>query len=302
MRAATSIPRHRTSALLAAALCAVGLPLFSGCGTPLPGTTYRYATGDESMLGQKTYHAEEFFSGRQLEVARAIEAGNMPLVRQWAQGTDLTAPGQRNMTLMWFAIIRYNYSAVKTLVELGVDPDTQVAKGLGSALDVALIPRKDSNNQSGIRLLQAMLDGGLSPNYKTPGQTPLLQRAAGPGGGVLTVVQLLIERGADINARDSIGNTALSKSITSMNLEIALYLVNRGADFSTNTTNGVSVTWAVYKELGRQAPGPVRTKVEQLRDLMIQKSAKWPPDPPEVVRDQMRTQGITPAVPWGKTR
>jgi hypothetical protein len=32
---------------------------------------------------------------------------------------------------------------------------------------------------------------------------------------------------------------------------------------------------------------------------MIQKGAKFPPDPPEVVRDRMRAQGLKPAVPPG---
>jgi len=255
------------------------------------------------MFGSTVYRAEEFFSGRQLEIARAINANDMALVRQLAPGTDLSAPGQKGMTLMWFAMPpgRPNFEAVKTLVALGVDPDKQIAQGIGSALDATILPRKDPNDQTGIRLLQAMLDGGLSPNYKTKYQTSLLQRAAGAGYGSLAAVQLLLERGADINARDSIGGTALTQAIGT-HPEIVLYLVNRGADANTNLTNGVTVGWSVYKRLERLAPGTMRTQHEQLRDLMIKKGMKWPPDPPEVVRDQMRAQGFTPAVPPGHKR
>jgi hypothetical protein len=46
----------------------------------------------------------------------------------------------------------------------------------------------------------------------------------------------------------------------------------------------------------------MRPQYEQLRDLIIKKGAKWPPDPPEVVRDQMRAQGIKPVVPLGHKR
>jgi len=255
------------------------------------------------MFGSTVYRAEEFFSGRQLEIARAINANDMALVRKLAPGTDLSAPGQKGMTLMWFAMQpgRPNFEAVKTLVALGVDPDTQIAKGIGSALDATMLPRKDPNDRTGIRFLEAMLDGGLSPNYKTKYQTPLLQRAAGPGG-TMAAVQLLVERGADINASNNIGRTALTDAITSLAPDIALYLVNRGADINTYTTGGVTVGWTVAGPLERLAPGPMRTQYEQLRDLMIKKGMKWPPDPPEVVRDRMRAQGLTPAVPPGHKR
>jgi hypothetical protein len=283
-------------ALLAAALCAT--LLCGGCG--LSDSAYPYATGN-AMFGQKTYTPEEFFSGRQLEIARAIDAGDMGQVRKLAPGADLTTPGKQDMTLMWYAILHQNYPAVQTLVALGLDPDKQFAHGIGSALYYAMLSRKDPSDQTGIRLLQAMFDGGFSPNYKTPAGTPLLQRAAGPGGSLETV-QLLLERGANINARDSLGRTALTDAITATNPDIALYLVNHGADVNTYTVNGVTVGWFVAGPLERLKPGSVRIQYEQLRDLMIKKGAKWPPDPPEVVRDQMRAQGIKPVVPLGHKR
>ena len=279
-------------------ICAAWLLLLCGCEPQKAAHSDPTAT---PMLGAKKFRAEEFFSGTPLAIARAIDAGDMALVRKLAPGVNLAAPGRRDMTLMWFAMGRLNYPAVQTLVALGVDPDTQIAQGVGTALAYTMMPRNDPNDQTGIRLLRAMLDGGLSPSYETPSHDPLLQRAAGPWG-TMAAVQLLVERGTDVNARDSIGGTALSGSITAMNPEIALYLVNHGADFNTNTTNGVSVGWAVHKELGRQAPGPMRTRFEELRDLMIAKGAKWPPDPPEVVRDHMRAQGLKPAVPPGHAR
>jgi hypothetical protein len=144
-------------------------------------------------MGKTHYRAEEFFSGRQLEIARAIEANDMTQMHTLVPDVDLAASGQKNMTLLWFAMLRRNYEAVKTLVTLGVNPDTQIMQGIGSALTYTMMPRKDHSDQTGIRLLQAMLDGGLSPNYKTPGGDPLVQRAAGPWG-TPAAVQLLGKR------------------------------------------------------------------------------------------------------------
>lgn len=261
-------------------------------------------TGVARMIGIKRYRAEDFFVGRKLEIARAIEAGDMTAVRSLAPGVDLSAPGNRNMTLMWFAMLpgtpgHPNYEAVRTLVSLGVDPETQIAQGIGSALEYTFITRSDPDDRTGLLFLQAMLDGGLSPNYLQPHGSTLLQRAAGPGG-TLEHVKLLLQRGADINAKDSIGGTALDEAVDTDHPDIGIYLVERGARVDTYIVNGASTAWAVHLTLQRMRPDhAIYKQFELLRDLMIARGAKWPPDPPEVVRERMRAQGLTPAVPPG---
>lgn len=255
------------------------------------------------MSKYSALRAEDYFSGRKLKIAQAMDAGDMAAVRRLAEGVDLAEPADKGMTLMWYAMqpAKPNLEAVKTLVALGVDPDTQIAQGIGTALQYAFITREEPNDRSGVRLLQAMLDGGLSPNKTTKDGTTLLQRAAGPGGGLLEPVELLLARGAEINARDSIGGTALGKAVR-LHPEIASLLVRGGADVGAFDRGGVTPAWSVFKDIERQQAGPYRTKLEQLRDLMIAKGAKWPPDSPEVVREQMRAKGLTPLVPPGHKR
>lgn len=70
----------------------------------------------------------------------------MTLVRKLARGTNLAAPGKKEMTLMWFAVVRQNYPAVQTLVELRVNPRTQTVTGPGNVLNYAMeSSREDSN-------------------------------------------------------------------------------------------------------------------------------------------------------------
>jgi ankyrin repeat protein len=256
------------------------------------------------MSKYSALRAEDYFSGRKLKIAQAMDVGDMAAVRRLAEGVDLAEPADKGMTLMWYAMqpAKPNLEAVKTLVALGIDPDTQIAQGIGTALQYAFITREDPNDRSGVRLLQAMLDGGLSPNKTTKDGTTLLQRAAGPGGGLLEPVELLLARGAEINAQDSLGETALTEAIDTLHLDVALYLMRRGATIATFTRGGVTPAWSVHVSINRQQPGPFRTKLEQLRDLMIAKGAKWPPDSPEVVREQMRAKGLTPLVPPGHKR
>jgi hypothetical protein len=108
-------------------------------------------------------------------------------------------------------------------------------------------------------------------------------------------------RGASIDAQDSIGGTALSQAIR-IHPDLAIHLLRRGASANTFTREGVTPAWSVKVAIDDQQAGPMRTRYEQLRDLMIAKDAKWPPDSPEVVREQMRAKGLTSLVPPGHKR
>ena len=223
------------------------------------------------------YPATTFFRGHYLEMAQAIEANDIPRLERLAQGQDLMLKGEKDMSLIWFAILHEKFDAISALIRLGVNPDRQTAKGLGSALEWTFIKHDD------IRYLKAMLDGGLDPNYKRPDNyTLMLQR--GVFGG-LEHVKLLLSRGTRINDRDSIGGTALYEAITSVEPDIAIYLVQQGADLNVASVNGVTPAWSVQLAVQGTRPGnPIHEKFLQLRDLMIKKGVKWPPLPPAEVR------------------
>jgi len=246
-----------------------------------------------SPFTNKHIRAKTFFNGHYLLMAQAIEQNNMAQLKQLARGQDLSQKGEQDMDLMWFAIARENFDAIRTLVELGVDPEKQPADGIGTALDFAFMKPGDT------RYLEAMLDGGLSPNYAD--NPPMLHR--GVAGG-LAHVKLLLQRGTRLDDRTpNVRGTALLEAIDMVEPDIAIYLLQQGADFNAYTVIGVTPAWAVYQEVTEGQPGhPVHTQFLALRDLMIEKGAKWPPDSPLEVREQMRVRGETPLVPPSQTR
>jgi len=239
--------------------------------------------------------ASAFFKGDYLRLAQAIERHDMAELTRLGQGRDLGQKGERDMDLMWFAIVRKNFDAIRTLVALGVNPDTQLADGIGSALQAAFMHHDDT------RYLQAMLDGGLSPNHQHPDYHPMLHR--GVFGG-LEHVKLLLQRGTRIDERTPhVRYTALQEAISRVKPDIAIYLVQQGADFNTYTVIGVSPAWGIHLAINRTEPGnPVHEKFLALRDLLIEKGAQWPPASPLEVREQMRGRGETPVVPRGHER
>jgi uncharacterized protein len=237
--------------------------------------------------------AEDFFEGRPLALARALERGDPRQIRELAEGLDLDQKGKKDMSFLWFAIRANQFSSIETLVGLGVHPDRQIAEGIGSAVDYALY-NKD------LQFLTAILNGGLSSNYQDGDQTNLLQRAVVDGS--FQHVKLLLARGADVNLRDRLGETALNTAIGANQPEIGMYFVQKGADVQLFDVSGVSTAWSVQLLIDSQRPGRLRARLEDLRALMISKGAKFPPDSPEVVREQMRARGLQPVVPAGQER
>jgi ankyrin repeat protein len=85
-----------------------------------------------------------------------------------------------------------------------------------------------------LRQIKALLDGGVSTKAETPdGITPLMAAAE---VGSLTAMKMLIERGADVNAKNTYGSTALMWSVTSPN-KVRL-LLDHDADVNVAARSG----------------------------------------------------------------
>ncbi len=240
------------------------------------------------------YRAEDFFQGDYLKMAKAIESEDTLRLKQLAEGQDLSLKGEKDMDLLWFAIFNEKFDAITALIELGVNPDAQIAQGLGSALEATFMKHDDT------RFLKAMLNGGLSPNHIYPRRKLMLQR--GVFGG-LDHVKLLLSHGARINDQDSLGGTALYESTTSVKPAITAYLIEQGADIHTATINGVTPIWSIYQAIEEMNPSnPLREQFVQVRDQLIDKGITWPPLPPVEVRGQMRERGEKVVIPKGQSR
>lgn len=260
-----------------------------------------------------------YFDGVARQAAVAVDDGKLDKLQTLVdRGLVIDELGRENMTLLWYAVIGGHYDAARKLVELGVKPDENGVSPLGSPLHHALT--------SDTRLLETFLDAGLPLDHQLPSGTSLLQRSVF-GEGAMERVKLLVQRGANINHRDKLGGTALDEAIAIRKPEIAIFLVERGADVDAVMTNGSSTAWAVQWILSRLQPGSssgtvadltlsdrttgrveqtqeqsenadtanLRSGFERLRDMMIARGARFPADPPDVVRARMKSQGLSVA-------
>jgi ankyrin repeat protein len=241
-----------------------------------------------SLLGcsMSDYRPEKFFEGQQLEAARAIDANDMTRLRNAARGLEIDKPGRENITLLWFAMLKKRFDAIRTLIELGSNPDKQVVQGLGTPINSAL-------NDKNLWFLASILDGGFPVDFATQEGSTLLYKAAGVYGASLDHVKLLVERGANLNAKDSLGDTPLSAALDTQQPDRAKYLLQQGASIEVYSLAGATPAWTVHRILGRLSKdSPLRPGFEEVRDLMIAKGAVFPPDPPDKVRAWMKSKGM----------
>ncbi|HDR8925606.1 TPA: ankyrin repeat domain-containing protein, partial [Burkholderia vietnamiensis] len=218
--------------------------------------------------------------------------------------TDLNARGAKNTTLLSYAVQEIapvkndasnpRYQIISVLVKSGADPKAPVGSSGGSVVDVAL--RADTPN-----LLRVLLNSGLDPNWLYNGDTPMIFAVA--ENRLLPQLKLLVEHKANVNARDSLGKTALFEATMIQQWDVVDYLLAHGADPKTASQLGVSYGWVLQNELKNHTTADLsaRTRIEGIRRKIVAAGAPWPPLDPKAQRAAMRARGEKVVTPAGQT-
>jgi hypothetical protein len=239
---------------------------------------------------------ETYFAGEQLALAKAIRQHDLGEVEKLARaaGRDaLNRPGEKDMTLLFFALQHafgekaQALQVATILVRAGADPFQKVPD-LGSVLGASLQAKSPL-------YVKALLDAGVSPDA-VEGSTPILFDVAREH--TAETLKLLLDRGADINKSDSLGNTALMRALMSMQLDQVSYLLDRSASPSFVNINGVSFAGQLQFQIGRQQSGSTaQRKMLEIRDRIVGMGVAWPPASRDVERERMRARGEVPDKP-----
>jgi len=199
---------------------------------------------------------------------------------------------------LFAAIRRADSHGVERALASGVNPDAVDADAVPAVMAATLF--------GDVRLLDVMLTHHADPNAKGPGgttalmwaatdsakartllehgaavnaksdteRTALLVAAAYPG--TVGVLRLLLERGADLRAKDRSGATALSLALRSADIAVVRFLVDRGLDpgalgFAERRAAVARMDAATTEFLMSKAPQPARD--------LLGVAAIWQPAP-----------------------
>ena len=182
------------------------------------------------------------------------------------KGANVNAKDSKGTTVLQYAIMKGNTEVVSVLLDKGatVDDTTVISSfipaSLSNNLDIPLmlldkckdINARDETNNIGYTILmyavgypeltkvvKVLIDKGADVNASDiKGNTALMNVAKGFGS--IETMRILLDKGADVNAKDTDGNTALMTTAISGRADIASLLLERGAD--VNAKNKVGET------------------------------------------------------------
>jgi len=224
---------------------------------------------------------QDYFSGQQLALAKAIERGEVNEVKKLAPETDLNKPGQKEMTLLFWAIMNATYDnktppqlkIITDLVKAGADPLQPRPQGKSSPAEFVL--QGDSADW-----INAMLDGGLSPDAKSKMfNKPIIFDTLEAKN--TETLKAMLDRGVDINIPDTLGNTLLIDALDFHSYEHVLLLLERGANTNSRDSNGWKMGNQLQRFLNRAKSGSDEYQIlTKIKEKLIQKGGEWPPSPP----------------------
>jgi hypothetical protein len=136
-------------------------------------------------------------------------------------------------TLLHEAAAAGSLTAVELLLSLGADPDARDGGGHTPLYSVG----NECAVEGAERVVRALVQGGADINaHHGVKQCTALHMAARRGN--VEVARALLDCGADIEARDRLGETPLRRSVNCDKVGVATLLVARGADIHSQGSKG----------------------------------------------------------------
>lgn len=221
--------------------------------------------GNLAMAGTK---AETYFDGVQLSLVRALEQGDGEAVqRALAAGADINGAGRLGVVPFLYFIANNDAAALVRLYKLGAKFDYRLPHALGPNFPEIFgwVPANRDTS-----MLKALLEAGMDANFRPDGDSPLIYWTINPYNR--PALELLLKFGADINAQDHLGRTALHDAIQAESYDVARYLVENGARPTLATTRGKTALDYLRRDKAKFAAGsPIAREVDALLALLADK-------------------------------
>lgn len=202
-----------------------------------------------------------------LELMKAfLDAGVDPNVRLSKQlwfttyGDDYLRVDRMGATPFWRAAYALDLKAMKLLISYGADPDIPTMKTAGRSFRRGPQPEEEGPDPSGLPPVPVGGPGAYPIHAASgigygEGYAANIHRTV-PDGWLPAVRYLVEELGADVNARDYNGYTALHHAAARGDNELIRYLVEKGADVTVVSRRGQTTVDMANGPVQRISPFP----------------------------------------------
>lgn len=160
-------------------------------------------------------------------LAKAAGKGKVSKIEKIvSQGVSVNGRGAKNATPLFWALRKQSFKGFKKLLELGADPNILFDDG-GTVMHWVA-------DDKFLKFLQAALEHGGDPNLIACmfAQSPLFDAIDSSSEISKTpAMDLLLKAGANINKKNSFGNTPVLHAAESIRFDIVYKLLQHGADY-----------------------------------------------------------------------
>lgn len=188
------------------------------------------------------------------------------------KGADVNAKDNNGETPLLWAASGNRLEVAKLLIENGADVNAKdddsartVLMQVSSRVAVFLGPDRrpaEIATEDRVRFVKLLIDNGAEIDAKAVGGRTALMEAA--FWGLTEVAQVLIDKGADVNAQDYYGRTALMSAGDNGHTEMVKLLVSRGADVNIRDNEGRKASlWAMTVEDTQRAELPMKAGAKE---------------------------------------
>ncbi len=169
----------------------------------------------------------------------AVQGGNADCIKALvAAGADVNAKDSDDMTSLMLAAQDGNAACVKALIAAGADINAKNSDGM-----TALLLAAETGNEKYNKAVKG--SDGVTRFFEVT-----------PKGGNMDCVKALITAGADVNAKDSKGMTALLGAAMGGNADCLKALIDAGADVNAKDSDGqTALIWAISTSGGPNYAG-----------------------------------------------
>ncbi len=171
------------------------------------------------------------------ELYFAVQRGDVEKVKSLiVSGADVNSRHDLSHTLLMLAAYDGDYEIAKILIEAGA-----AVNAAHSTTHTVLYHALESPRLCA-EIIQVLLDAGVKMDY-----TPLIWAIENGSSEVPVIMTILIEAGADVNARSKFGSTVLIYAVKSRNNQLVDILLRSGAEINaTEESSGrTALAWAV---------------------------------------------------------